>query len=42
MKTRAVMNRTQECLPSGDLSPEFTREDVVEGRTIGAGGNSTG
>jgi hypothetical protein len=40
MKTRAVMNIIQEwSLFDGNLSPEFTWEDVVEGRTIAADGS---
>jgi len=41
MKTKAVMNRSRSGPFNGDLSPEFTWEDVVEGWTIGAGGDST-
>jgi len=40
-KPKAAMNRIRSGPSIGDLSPEFTWEDVVEGRTITANGNGT-
>jgi len=41
MKAKGWDEQKQEWVFKEFMSPEFTWEDVVEGRTITAGGNST-